>query len=74
MYNILLNFDYPTAVRNPVIRWRRREGPLPPDHRVSGGVLRIGRFRSEYAGEYVCSTVIPEGTYEASVFIIVSGE
>ncbi|XP_052760298.1 basement membrane-specific heparan sulfate proteoglycan core protein-like isoform X2 [Mya arenaria] len=59
-------------INNPIIRWRRREGVLPPGHRVSAGVLTLPRFRSEYAGEYICSTVVQTQSYEASVIIIVT--
>ncbi|XP_060586623.1 basement membrane-specific heparan sulfate proteoglycan core protein-like isoform X4 [Ruditapes philippinarum] len=59
-------------LRNPVIRWRRREGRLPAGHSVRNGVLTLPRFRSEYAGEYICSTTVQQQSYEASVFIIIT--
>ena len=61
-------------LRNPVIRWRRREGILPAGHSVRNGVLTLPRFRSEYAGEYICSTTVQQQKYEASVFIIITGQ
>lgn len=61
-------------LRNPVLRWRRREGRLPPGHSVRNGVLTLPTLREEYAGEYICSTVTQTQSYEASVFIIVSGK
>ncbi|KAL3861185.1 hypothetical protein ACJMK2_007245 [Sinanodonta woodiana] len=61
-----------SAILNPLIRWRRREGPLPPGHSLRGGILSIPRLTVEYGGEYICSTSSPEGNYQASVFIIVT--
>ena len=75
-YNSIVITLYPVVdLRNAVIRWRRRNGNLPPGHSVSRGVLTLPAFRSEYAGEYICSTtIVPQRqTYEASVFIIVQG-
>ncbi|XP_021372607.1 basement membrane-specific heparan sulfate proteoglycan core protein-like isoform X2 [Mizuhopecten yessoensis] len=57
---------------NPVVRWRRREGPLPPNHSQRGGTLVIPRFSSEYSGEYICTATAQEKTYETSVYIIVT--
>ncbi|XP_052285983.1 basement membrane-specific heparan sulfate proteoglycan core protein-like isoform X3 [Dreissena polymorpha] len=59
-------------ILNPVIRWSRREGSLPPGHSVQNGVLTLPRFRAEYVGEYICTTAVQTQTYEASVFIIVT--
>ncbi|XP_069115040.1 basement membrane-specific heparan sulfate proteoglycan core protein-like isoform X2 [Argopecten irradians] len=57
---------------NPVVRWRRREGPLPPNHSQRGGTLVIPRFSSQYSGEYICTATAQEKTYETSVYIIVT--
>ncbi|KAL3861148.1 hypothetical protein ACJMK2_007217 [Sinanodonta woodiana] len=62
-----------SAILNPIIQWRRSEGPLPPDHSLRGGILSIPRLPVEYGGEYICSTSTPEGNYQASVFISVTG-
>ncbi|XP_060073482.1 basement membrane-specific heparan sulfate proteoglycan core protein-like [Ylistrum balloti] len=57
---------------NPVVRWRRREGRLPPNHSQRGGTLIIPRFSAEYSGEYICTATAKEKTYETSVYIIVT--
>ncbi|KAK3104524.1 hypothetical protein FSP39_004009 [Pinctada imbricata] len=57
---------------NPIVRWRRREGALPPNHRIQGGTLYIPRFTRQYAGEYICSATTAQQNYETSVFIIVT--
>ncbi|KAL5013502.1 hypothetical protein ScPMuIL_007772 [Solemya velum] len=57
---------------NPAIRWRRREGILPPNHQVRNGNLYIPRFQSQYQGEYICSARAAQGNYESSVIIIVT--
>ncbi|XP_061163155.1 basement membrane-specific heparan sulfate proteoglycan core protein-like [Saccostrea echinata] len=60
------------GLNNAVIQWRRREGPLPPNHSIQGGTLYIPRFQREYAGEYICTATTPVRNYETSVFIIVT--
>ena len=57
----------------PTVRWSRRDGPLPPDHAVSGGLLRITRMRPEYAGEYVCTISNVDGSTSASFYLAVQG-
>ena len=71
MYNVIFIL---TDIRSPVIRWRRREGRLPPGHSVRNGILTLPQFRSEYGGEYICSTVTQTQSFESSVFIIVTGK
>ncbi|XP_034337833.2 basement membrane-specific heparan sulfate proteoglycan core protein isoform X5 [Magallana gigas] len=61
-----------TGLTNALIQWRRKEGPLPPNHRIQGGTLYIPRFQREYAGEYICTATTPARNYETSVFIIVT--
>ena len=58
----------------PVIQWYRREGDLPPEHIIQGGVLEIPRMRPEYAGEYVCLVRNPVGESESVVSIRVEGK
>ncbi|XP_062598285.1 basement membrane-specific heparan sulfate proteoglycan core protein-like, partial [Saccostrea cucullata] len=60
------------GLTNAVVQWRRREGPLPPNHSIQGGTLYIPRFQREYAGEYICTATTPVRNYETSVFIIVT--
>jgi hypothetical protein len=62
------------GLANAVVQWRRREGPLPPNHSIQGGTLYIPRFQREYAGEYICTATTPVRNYETSVFIIVTGK
>ncbi|XP_076086554.1 basement membrane-specific heparan sulfate proteoglycan core protein-like isoform X4 [Mytilus galloprovincialis] len=61
-----------TGIRNAVVRWRKRDGLMPPNHSVRGGTLTIPNFRSVYSGEYICSASSPVKNYETSVFIIVT--
>ncbi|XP_056009495.1 basement membrane-specific heparan sulfate proteoglycan core protein-like isoform X3 [Ostrea edulis] len=60
------------GLTNAVVQWRRREGPLPPNHSIQGGTLYIPRFQREYAGEYICTATTPVRNYETSIFIIVT--
>lgn len=62
------------GLTNAVVQWRRREGPLPPNHSIQGGTLYIPRFQREYAGEYICTATTPVRNYETSIFIIVTGK
>lgn len=65
---------YNSGLTNPLVRWRRREGRLPPNHSMTqDGTLVIPRFFAEYSGEYICSATSQSQNYEASVFIIVTG-
>ena len=60
------------GIPNAVVRWRKRNGLMPPNHSVRGGTLTIPNFRPQYSGEYICSARTAQRNYESSVFIIVT--
>ncbi|XP_041377591.1 basement membrane-specific heparan sulfate proteoglycan core protein-like isoform X3 [Gigantopelta aegis] len=62
------------GLKRPSIRWRRPGNqPLPPDHRVSQGVLYIPRITEDYQGEYICLVQGQTGqAFQASIILIVS--
>lgn len=55
------------------ITWRRRDGPMPPQHFTSGGVLEIPDIRAEYQGEYVCLVRNQYGSAEKVTLLTVQG-
>lgn len=55
----------------PQITWRRRDGPMPPQHFTSGGILEIPGIRAEYQGEYVCLVRNSYGQAEKTVILTV---
>ena len=58
----------------PLVGWSREGAPLPPDHLVRGGVLRILRVRPSYAGTYICTVKSGSDVKRISSQIVVNGQ
>ncbi|KAJ7306581.1 hypothetical protein JRQ81_009947, partial [Phrynocephalus forsythii] len=60
---------------HPRVTWFKRDGPLPPNHQVSGPFLRIPQVSSAHSGEYVCRVSSPSGTtLEAALVVTVQDQ
>nr|XP_056721446.1 basement membrane-specific heparan sulfate proteoglycan core protein [Euleptes europaea] len=55
------------------VTWYKRGGPLPPNHQVSGSLLRIPQASTADSGEYVCRVSNGTAVHEASLIVTIQG-
>ncbi|KAL8198220.1 UNVERIFIED_CONTAM: Basement membrane-specific heparan sulfate proteoglycan core protein, partial [Gekko kuhli] len=55
------------------VTWYKRGGPLPPNHQVSGSLLRIPQASAADSGEYVCRVSNGTAVHEASLIVTIQG-
>ena len=52
-------------------QWSRRQGSLPVQHTVYGGVLQIDSVRQEDSGYYICTATNHYGVGEQQAYLMV---
>ncbi|XP_077167850.1 basement membrane-specific heparan sulfate proteoglycan core protein isoform X5 [Paroedura picta] len=55
------------------VMWYKRGGALPPNHQVSGSLLRIPQASTADSGEYVCRVSNGTAVHEASLIVTIQG-
>lgn len=71
------NFEFrcqATGHPQPEIRWMRANGPLSPEARIHGGVLRFTNVKKTDQDEYKCISKNSEGVTEVSAVLYVKGK
>jgi len=57
----------------PVVQWTRTDGPMPHNHIVRDGLLRISRVEAEDSGRYKCQGINRGGISESIAQLTVLG-